>query len=86
MSFHPVGTISSDMMTPRLYQFLADRVAKMSAENMVIVTKGSAVFSTHEADLEGLDKCTHQQADSSIFLHARYASVHGTKNITHNQS
>ena len=54
----------------------------MSAGNTVIVTKGSAVLSTQEADLEGLQNCTHEEADSRIFVHARYASVHGSRSIT----
>ena len=56
-----------------LYQFLADRVAQMSAGNTVNVTKGSAVLSTQEADLEGLQKCTHEEADSRIFVHASHS-------------
>ena len=56
-----------------LYQFLADRVAQMSAENTVFVTKGSAVLSTQEADLEGLQNCTHEEADSRNFVHASHS-------------
>ena len=46
------------------YQFLADRVAQISVGNMVIVTKDAGVLSSQETDLEGLDKCTHEQAES----------------------
>ena len=61
-----------------LYHFLADKVAQMSAPNMVIVTKGPAVLSTHETGLDGLDKCSHEEADSRIFVHA---AEHGSISI-----
>ena len=64
-----------------LFQFLADRVAQMSAPNLVIVTKGPAVLSTHETGLQGLDKCSHEEADSCIFVHAKYAAEHGSKAV-----
>ena len=48
----------------------------------LIFTKGIAVLSTHEVNLEGLEKCTHEEPDSHISVHARYASIHGSKSIT----
>ena len=53
----------------------------MSAPNLVIVTKGPAVLSTHETGLQGLDKCSHEEADSHIFVHAKYAAEHGSKAV-----
>ena len=71
-----------DANKTELFQFLADKVAQMSATNVVIATKGSAVLSTHEASLQGLEKCSHEEADTRIFLHAKYATEHGAKTIT----
>ena len=64
-----------------LFQFLADKVVQMSAPNLVIVTKGPAVLSTHETGLQGLDKCSHEEDDSRIFVHAKYSAEHGSKAI-----
>ena len=52
----------------------------MSAGNMVIVTKGSAVLSTYEADLEGLDRCTHEEAEFPYML-GMPQYMHGSKSI-----
>ena len=64
-----------------LFQLLAHTVSQMSAPNLVIVTKGPSVLSTDEACLQGLDKCSHEEADSRIFVHAKYAAENGSKAI-----
>lgn len=64
-----------------LFEFLASRVAQLSADNPVIVTTGPSVLSTNEIPLEGLDKCSHEEADSRIFVHAKYAVLQGSKTV-----
>ena len=64
-----------------LFQFLAEMIAQMLTTNLVIVTNGSDVLSTHEIGLNGLDNCYHDEADSRIFVHANFATEHGSKAI-----
>lgn len=65
-----------------LFHFLADKIAHMTVPNMVVVTKGPDVLSTSETNLDSLDKCSHEEADSRIFVHARHATADGSKSIT----
>ena len=46
----------------------------MSSPNVVIVTKEEDAVSTHTISLEGLATCSHEQADTRIFVHARHAA------------
>ena len=64
-----------------LFQFLPDMIAQMLTPNLVIVTNGPDVFSTHEISLNGLDNCYHEEAESRIFVHAKFATHHGNKAI-----
>ena len=63
------------------FEFLADKIIKLSATNLVIVTKGSAALSTHETNLQGLNNCSHEEADSRIFVHTKYAAENDSKTI-----
>ena len=61
-----------DSSNLRLFHFLADELAKMITVNEVFVTKGKDVLtnSSHiDTDMDGLAPCTHEEADTRIFLH-----------------
>ena len=64
-----------------LFQLFTEMIAQMSAPNLLTVTKGLAVLSTHEIGLHGLDNCSHEEADNRIFVHAKYSTEHGDKAI-----
>ena len=64
-----------------LFQFLAEMIAQMLTPNLVVVTNGPDVLSTHESGLNGLDNCYHEETDSRIFVHAKFATEHGSKAI-----
>ena len=64
-----------------LFHFLADKIALMTVANMVVVTKGPDVLSISEINLDSLDKCFHEEADTRIFVHARHATEEGSKTI-----
>ena len=53
----------------------------MSVPNLVIVTKGPKALNTHKVSLAELNKCSHEETDSCIFVHARYAAGQGEKSI-----
>ena len=64
-----------------LFHFLAYKIVQMSVLNLVIVTKGPQALSTHKVSLAEPDKCSHEEADSRTFVHARQR-----KKIYHSQS
>ena len=49
--------------------------------NTVIVTKGESVVSNTDIDKHELSPCTHEEADTRIFLHAKDVSREGNKKI-----
>ena len=68
-----------------LFHFLADTVAAMTTANAVVVTKEeNAVTSANFANmsLEELAPCTHEEADTRLFLHAWHAVREGFKSLT----
>jgi len=67
-----------------LFHFLADAVAKMTTENVVIVTKEEDALTSASytnMSLEELAPCTHEEADTRIFLHAWHATSEGFKSL-----
>ena len=45
------------------------------------MTKGTKALSNHKVSLLELNNCSHEEADSRIFVHARYAASQGSKSI-----
>lgn len=45
------------------------------------MTKGTKTHSNHKVSLLEIDNCYHEEADSRIFVHARYAASQGSKSI-----
>lgn len=48
---------------------------------MVIITHGEKVLSSAPCDLAGLMDCTHEEADTSMFMHASDGAQHGMEKI-----
>ena len=53
----------------------------MPSPNMVIVTKEENALSNHTVSLEGVSPCSHEEADTHIFVHARHAAQEGSKSL-----
>ena len=53
----------------------------MSSHNMVIVTKEDNTLSNHTISLKGVSPCSHEEADTRIFVHARHATQEGSKSL-----
>ena len=53
----------------------------MPSPNMVIVTKEENALSNHTISLEGVSPCSHEEADTRIFVHARHAVQEGSKSM-----
>ena len=64
-----------------LFNFLADKIAGMATPNVVIVTKEEDAISNSTIDLAGVAPCSHEEADTRIFVHARHAAEAGSKVI-----
>ncbi|KAK1894215.1 Nicotinate phosphoribosyltransferase [Dissostichus eleginoides] len=64
-----------------LFHYLADKIAQMSAQNVVIVTKEENALSTQTMSLDELAPCSHEEANTRIFVHAKQAAKEGRKNI-----
>ena len=62
-----------------LFHFLADRLSKADMPCLVTVTKEEDVCCNRVIALDDLAPCTHEEADSRIFVHARHAAMNGSK-------
>eukprot|EP00745_Piridium_sociabile_P026562 TRINITY_DN4240_c0_g2_i9.p1 TRINITY_DN4240_c0_g2~~TRINITY_DN4240_c0_g2_i9.p1 ORF type:complete len:1084 (-),score=281.98 TRINITY_DN4240_c0_g2_i9:490-3741(-) len=62
-----------------LFNFLADKIAQMATPNVVIVTKEEDAVSNHTINLDEVAPCSHEEADTRIFVHARHAAEVGSK-------
>lgn len=64
-----------------LFHFIADKVTETTTANIVIVTKGEDAVSNQAAELDAVAPCSHEEADTRIFLHARHAVYEGHKSL-----
>ncbi|KAJ8333969.1 hypothetical protein SKAU_G00412880 [Synaphobranchus kaupii] len=64
-----------------IFNFLADKITQMSATNIIIVTKEEDAASNHLISLAKMAPCSHEEADTRIFVHARQAVEEGCKSI-----
>ncbi|KAJ8372700.1 hypothetical protein AAFF_G00277690 [Aldrovandia affinis] len=64
-----------------LFNFLADKIARLATPNVVIVTKEEDAVSNRTINLAGVAPCSHEEADTRIFVHARHATEAGSKVI-----
>jgi len=62
-----------------LFIFLADKIEQMSARSKVIVTKEDDAVSTQTINMEELVPCSHDEADTQLFVHAIHAARHVSK-------
>ena len=62
-----------------LFYFLADKIAEISTSHTIAITKGDNVVSNQLISSENLAPCSHEEADTCIFVHARHAAMEGNK-------
>ena len=70
-----------DVNKTELFEFLANHIERTDAPNRIIVTKGENVVSNMTINTEGLSPCTHEEADTRLFIHAKDAASEGCKNV-----
>uniref|UniRef100_H3B1L6 Uncharacterized protein n=1 Tax=Latimeria chalumnae TaxID=7897 RepID=H3B1L6_LATCH len=62
-----------------LFESLADKIALLTTTNRVIVTKGENIVKNIIISQQDIAPCSHEEADTHIFLHARHATMEGNK-------
>jgi len=65
-----------------LFDYLAEKVVEHNSDNRVIVTKGPEALSNHpEYSLSEISPCSHEEADTRVFLHVKDAVKEGFKTV-----
>ena len=64
-----------------LFHLISDRIVDEEFPGEVIVTRDDEVLSSAACDLAGLMSCTHEEADTSMFVHATDGAEHGMNKI-----
>ena len=64
-----------------LFHFLADKIAEIHTRNVIIVTKEEFALSNQMISLDHVAPCSHEEADTRIFVHARHAVMEGNQTL-----
>lgn len=73
--------LRDDNNKTELFHFLADKICASQATNITIATKGEGVVSNTLQSTDSLAPCTHEEADTRMFVHARDAVEKGNKSL-----
>ena len=73
--------LRDDNNKTELFHFLADKICEVQTSSTVIVTKGEDVISNSRKPLGDISLCSHEEADTQIFLHAKNTTVDGSKTL-----
>ena len=63
------------------FEFLATHIEMAEAANRIVATKGENLVSNMAINMEVLSPCTHKEADTRLFIHAKDAASEGCKNV-----
>ena len=63
------------------FEFIATHIEMAEAANRIVATKGENVVSNMAINMEVLSPCTHKEADTRLFIHAKDAVSEGCKNV-----
>ena len=64
-----------------LFHLISDRIVDEEFPGQVIVTRDDEVLSSAPCDLAGPMSCTHEEADTRMFVHATDGAEHGMNKI-----
>ena len=64
-----------------LFCLISEQVVHEVFPGLVIITHGENVLSSTPCDIEELTGCTHEEADTRMFVHASHAVQHGLRKI-----
>ena len=64
-----------------LFHLISDRIVDEEFPGLVIVTRDDEVLSSAHCDLPDVMSCTHEEADTRMFVRATDGSEHGVNKI-----
>ena len=64
-----------------LFHFIADKLCEVKTASTVVVTKQEDAISNKMMSLDAVVRCSHEEADIRIFVHARDATQDGCKSL-----
>ena len=70
-----------DKNKTELFCFLADKISSIDTNTVIVVTKEEHVVSNKDVDTDFITPCTHEEADTRMFLHAKHAVISGCKSV-----
>jgi hypothetical protein len=73
--------LRNDENKSELFSFLSLQVAKLETEKQIIVTHHRNVICTQPHDVSEISPCTHEEADTRIFIHVADAVKHGHRRV-----
>lgn len=73
--------LRNDENKSELFSFLSLKIANLETLSQVITTHHKDVLCIQSLDTTGLAPCTHEEADTRIFLHVLDAVNHGFKSV-----
>ena len=62
----------------KLFHFLADKICDFQTSSTIIVTNGEDVISKSSESLVDISPCSHEEADTRVFVHAKNATADGS--------
>ena len=73
--------LREDENKSELFEFLAEESVKLVSKKQIISTKGRSVICSQSRELDNLQPCKHEEADTRIFLHAQDAAKEGYRKM-----
>ena len=74
--------LRDDSNKTELFNFLADKMCDADTTSTIIVTRGDNAICNKVRSLDAVAPCSHEEADTRVFVHARDATSQGSKSIT----
>lgn len=73
--------LRDDENKTELFRFIAEKLCTAVTRCTLIVTKDDLAMTNGTTDLNDVSPCSHEEADTRIFVHARHAAICGSKSI-----
>ena len=74
--------LRDDSNKTELFNFLAHKMCDADTTSTIIVTRGDNAICNKVRSLDAVAPCSHEEADTRVFVHARDATSQGSKSIT----
>ena len=75
------GFLRDENNKTELFHFIADKLCETETASTVVVTKEEDAISNKMMSLDAVVPCSHEEADTRIFVHARDATQDGCKSL-----